>query len=399
VAAPEQPKRSDRTRVLLAAAQDLSDPVGSPSRNSGLVLELGKQVDVLGSITPRVKPIERYRAIARHVHPSRLAWRQRSGLAPWTFERLERAMERELSYWPPDSFDVLMIFQTLFGPGRRDNPYAIYTDNIHTLTRRFLPDWAPLTERQRRRRIALERETCLGASRVFAMGEFLRSALIADYGCDPERVVWVGAGSNTVADSIEGKRYDTQMAIFVGLNFELKGGYVLLDAWSRVKRQLPDAELCILGPAPPSGVQDDPGVHWLGFIRDRDELATLYRRASLFVLPSYYDAYPHALREAMGQGLPCVGTARGGVPENISHGKTGLLVEPGDPDQLAEAMVAILADPDRAAAMGRAGYEEIIARHTWAHVAERIAPHLREIAAERRSAAVMPTPKSGLRRA
>ena len=364
----------------MASRQVLSDPAGSPTRNSGLVVELGRRVDLVGSILPELTPAQRYLAILRYVYPDRVGWRQRAGLAAPTFRRLTRAIERELEHWPPGSYDVLLMFQTVFGPGR-DHPYTVYTDNIHTLTWRFLPKWAPLSDRQRRARIVLEREVCQGASRIFAMSEMLRQALIDDYGCDPERVIWTGAGSNSIAGTLEGKEYDSRVALFVGINFELKGGQVLLRAWRVVREALPDAELWILGPPAPRGA-DDEGIRWLGFVRDRAELAEIYRHASLFVLPSFYDAYPHALREAMGQGLPCVGTARGGVPENIADGETGLLVEPGEADELAAAILSILRDPKRASAMGRAGYQEIVDRHTWAHVADRMAPHLTAAAAE-----------------
>ena len=57
----------------------------------------------------------------------------------------------------------------------------------------------------------------------------------------------------------------------------------------------------------------------------REALADLYRRASVFVLPSIFDPYPNVLREAMGHGLPCVGSDSGGIPEIIVEGETGLL--------------------------------------------------------------------------
>jgi glycosyltransferase involved in cell wall biosynthesis len=374
-------KPGARTRVLLAASEDLSDPIGKPSRNSRLVLALGERVDLVGSLLPTLGRREWYEAVVRHPYPNRVGWRQRAGLSTQSFEHLTRALGRELERRDPSSYDVLMVLQTLFGVRGSARPYAIYTDNIHTLTRRYLPKWAPLSVRQRRARIELERAVCRGASRIFAMSEFLREALIADYGCDPDRVIRVGAGSNTVAPSIEGRRYDSQVALFVGLNFELKGGRVLLDAWREVRRRLPEAELWILGPEKPRG-EETPGVRWRGFVRDRDELAGIYERASVFVLPSFYDAYPHALREAMGQGLPCVGTNRGGVPENIDHGRTGLLVEPGDAGALAEAIVTVLSDPDRAREMGCAGYRDVLEHHTWERVADLMAPALRAAAAE-----------------
>jgi alpha-maltose-1-phosphate synthase len=61
------------------------------------------------------------------------------------------------------------------------------------------------------------------------------------------------------------------------------------------------------------------------------------------------------------------------MPEIVEDGVTGILVPPGDAAALAEAMVDLLRDPARAAAMGRAGYAKTLAMHTWGHVGERIA--------------------------
>jgi glycosyltransferase involved in cell wall biosynthesis len=83
----------------------------------------------------------------------------------------------------------------------------------------------------------------------------------------------------------------------------------------------------------------------------------------------------------MGHGLPCIGTNRGGVPEIIDHERTGLIVEPEDPDQLADALVSLLADPARSEAMGREGHAKILSSYKWSDVVDRMAPHIERVAA------------------
>lgn len=103
------------------------------------------------------------------------------------------------------------------------------------------------------------------------------------------------------------------------------------------------------------------------------ELPRHYADASLFVLPSVCDEpFGIPLVEAMAAGLPVVATRTGGIPEIVAEGETGLLVERGDADGLADAILSLLGDPARARAMGRAGRERIARQFTWSRSAERL---------------------------
>ena len=75
----------------------------------------------------------------------------------------------------------------------------------------------------------------------------------------------------------------------------------------------------------------------------------------LYVQPSVAAGMPNSVLEAMAAGLPVVATAVGGTPEVVLDGETGLLVAPGDPSALADAMLALLADRRLAEAFGQAG--------------------------------------------
>ncbi len=111
-----------------------------------------------------------------------------------------------------------------------------------------------------------------------------------------------------------------------------------------------------------------------GRAHDRERLAALYRDARAFCLPSLYEPYGLVLLEAMAHGVPCVGTSVQAIPEILDQGRAGLLVEPHDPDALAQALVALLSDDDLAHRLGAAGRNFVESELNWDRVAERMAP-------------------------
>src|SRR5262249_2163820 len=97
-----------------------------------------------------------------------------------------------------------------------------------------------------------------------------------------------------------------------------------------------------------------PHVHLAGRLDDRP-LPALYERAGALVHPAHYEGSRLGALEAMGPRPAVVATRAGGIPDKVTDGVTGLLVEPGDRAGLASAIRAVVADPARRSAMGAAG--------------------------------------------
>jgi starch synthase len=106
---------------------------------------------------------------------------------------------------------------------------------------------------------------------------------------------------------------------------------------------------------------------WLGHLTP-DELDGWYRRASVFVMPSYYETFGISCLEAMAHRLPVVASRVGGLPELIEDGITGILVPPGKPDALARAITVMLSDPILRQRLGAAGCQLVARRFTPASV-------------------------------
>lgn len=111
-----------------------------------------------------------------------------------------------------------------------------------------------------------------------------------------------------------------------------------------------------------AGLADD--IEFAGW-QDEDGMRALYARAAVVVMPSRWPE-PSGIvgLEAMAHGVPVVAFASGGIPEWLVHGETGLLAPPLDSAALGDAVARILADPDAAARMGRAGRARAQARYT-----------------------------------
>ena len=267
--------------------------------------------------------------------------------------------------------------QTLFAPGTQPRPYVIYTDNTYTQTRRFYRAWAPLGIHTEQRWRELEKTTFRQARAVFGMSRWVCEAIVDDYGCDPSIVIPVGAGANSLAPPSEDKSYARRIALFVGNKYELQGrADVARGVGDRARAAARSAALDRRrGPAARRG-ERFPSVEWFGYVSDRRQLDELYADASVFVLPTQFEAYGHVVVEAMGSALPCVTTNVGALPELVDDGVTGLLVPPREPAALAEALINLLSDPARAERMGRAGQKKVVEQLTWRAVAERMTPYL-----------------------
>ncbi|HEX2526557.1 MAG TPA: glycosyltransferase family 4 protein [Geminicoccus sp.] len=104
-----------------------------------------------------------------------------------------------------------------------------------------------------------------------------------------------------------------------------------------------------------------------------DALNDIYRHAGMLIQPSVWkEAYGMPVAEAMAAGLPVIASADGGLCDLVEHGKTGVLVPPGDAAALASAIASLLADPVKARAYGMAGRRKALELLTWEVAARRL---------------------------
>jgi glycosyltransferase involved in cell wall biosynthesis len=140
------------------------------------------------------------------------------------------------------------------------------------------------------------------------------------------------------------------LALFVGVLERYKNVDGLAEAWRRAAPQLPEARLRLVGRGTLADVAerlaaDLPAqAEWTRQL-STEEVAGALDEATVLVLPSRSEGLGRVVVEAFCRGRPVVASRVGGIPDLVEDGVNGLLVEPGDVDALAEALVRVLGDP------------------------------------------------------
>jgi len=209
-----------------------------------------------------------------------------------------------------------------------------------------------------------------GARMCAAASHWTADSLVADYGLATDRVAVVGFGATHEVEPSE-RDWSVPRYLFVGVDWERKGGPDVIDAFARVRREHPEAVLDIVGAHPPV---HEPGVRGHGILSradaaDRRVILDLFARATCFVMPSRIEPFGIAYVEAARAGIASIAGAVGG-PADLIGDDGGVLVAPGDRDALTAGMLR-LAQPEVARRMGEIAHARA-AGYTWGKVAERL---------------------------
>jgi alpha-maltose-1-phosphate synthase len=370
-------------KILLLCEGDAERMDGSFSGSSKSLLDhlrqAGNQVTT-GDVD--LYGFDRYLAAAATVVPNRKRWGVRFHLGAVPFRLRTGIAARHIASARP--FDTLLQIGATFRPeGRGATPYFLFCDSNIRMADRGRESGqsqaASLTQDEIDSVARREAEVYRGASGVFTLSERLRRSFIEDFGLPPGLVHTVGAGPNfdprRVPPRPEAAADRPPTVLFVGVQFQRKGGDLLLRAFRRVRETIPNARLLIVGPRDLE--LNEPGVENLGFLRkdvpaEWDALIRAYASADVFCLPTRFEPFGIVFIEAMFFQLPCIGPAAWAIPEMVDDGTTGFLVPPEDEAALADRLLRLLQDPELARRMGKAGYERAIRQFTWQAVADRV---------------------------
>lgn len=319
----------------------------------------------------------------RSFHPDIRVWRMKYHLNLRLYGERTMIAMREIQQLPAKDYQVILQVGAWYDLPRKTNKITVsYHDgNLYTFINS--PYYKDLKDRGFiKRSLNYERQLYKRMDLIFTMSSWLARSFQQDFGISHEKVLPVGAGVNLpFLFNTEKKSYEEPRILFVGKMFERKGGLYLLEAFEKVKKEIHDAQLILIGP----DLKNLPdGVTCLGFVsKNADEgiqiLLSEYFKASVFVLPTLYEPYGIVFAEAMAHRLPCIGTDTCAIPEIIENGKSGFIVPVADSKKLADKIIEILRSANLAKQMGEHGYQRYLNNHTWGSVAGKIDEALQNI--------------------
>ena len=237
----------------------------------------------------------------------------------------------------------------------------------------------------------IEKTAVEAAHRVIAVSVKMREDILAHFDADPARVVVIHNGIDPdlfqrteAQDALARLGVQSPYVLFVGRITDQKGIFHLLEASRRLPAGV-QVVLCASAPDTPEieerlrrAVAGMPHVRWINEMVPVDVVTQLYSHAAVFACPSVYEPFGLINLEAMACETAVVASAVGGIVEVVEDGKTGILVPPSRPDALADALNQVLANPERAREMGRAGRRRVEAQFSWTSIAE----HTEQVYAE-----------------
>ncbi len=214
-----------------------------------------------------------------------------------------------------------------------------------------------------RRKVAASRFVC-------AISLFARSRLMM--ACEPAlwekiEVARLGVDTESLAPAEFRAHPDPFEILSVGQLVPIKAHRLLLAAIRRVVEEEPRLLLRLAGDGPERRSLEKLAaayglkahVVFEGML-SYDQVRELYRRADVFVLPSFEEGLPVVLMEAMSMQVACVATHVAGIPELIRHGLDGLLVAPSDTDGLAGAILRLMRDPELRRRLGASARRRVL---------------------------------------
>lgn len=268
------------------------------------------------------------------------------------------------------------LLTTIHHPITRDRQIAIRAEPIF---------WRRLKELRWYSFIRMQKHVARRLPRILTVSECARQDISADFGIPPARFDVVPNGINTdlFYPMPDIARDPERVITTTSADTPLKGLAYLLRAVHLVRQKRP-IRLVVVGQPKPKGsivrlireLALETVVDFTGRISQAD-FVRHYARASLAVVASLYEGFGLPAGEAMACAVPVVSTTGGALPEVV--GDAGLLVPPGDHRALAAAIRSLLDHPQRAAALGLAGYRRVQRRFTWRRAAEQTTAVYRKV--------------------
>lgn len=223
--------------------------------------------------------------------------------------------------------------------------------------------------------------------RILTVSSSSKRDVVDQYGIAEDQlvVVPIGVDQSRFCRRPDIPRVPGRIMTTASADVPFKGLLPLVEAVAKVRTERPEVHLVVVGKlraeSPVAVAIDRLGiadaVTFESGVSD-DRMIELYAQAQVAVVPSLYEGFSLPAVEAMACGVPLVATTGGALPEVVGEdGDTGLLVAPGDPGALAQAIGTVLSEPELAAGLADRGRHRVLERFTWRRCAAATAEHYR----------------------
>lgn len=319
-----------------------------------LLIELQPHADII-DIDPALPSTARHALRLAHVRRANGSW-----VSPWRSSHVTRRLVERRVRRAAASVNCDVVVQ-IGDLAAVEQPYFVFQDLSFDVLLAYLdsPNGTALQFPSLSRRAierARDRQHRLydHAAGVLAMSHWLAARLVEWSGVPEHKVHVVEPGASALARPggatpeahqlpARSRRHRSRL-LFIGKDFIRKGGDLVLDAVGELRAAGWDVELTVVGPRRQvQAASPSDGVRFLGRI-SFEEVSRLFASHDLLVLPSRFEAFGIAFVEALGHGMPCIGRDAFAMPEIIAPGHNGDLVSSDDPAELAQKIVATLAN-------------------------------------------------------
>jgi glycosyltransferase involved in cell wall biosynthesis len=268
---------------------------------------------------------------------------------------------------------------------KTDIPIVYYSDATFAAMWGYYDDFSDLLELSRFEGNLLERRAIQKAARVIYASEWAKKSAIRDYAADASKLAVIPLGANLESppalSTVQTRRRGPRLRLlFVGVDWERKGGPIAVEALEALRAQGLMVTLTILGCKPP-GLAETEDLKIIPFLNKNDpseaaQIADLYLTSDLFLLPTRAECAGIVFCEAAAYGMPVLATRTGGVDSIVEHEVTGLLFPPeARGDVYAAAIASLWRDAPRLNAMvqaSRRAFETTLNWDSWGRSASEV---------------------------
>ncbi|MFZ4594998.1 MAG: glycosyltransferase family 4 protein [Verrucomicrobiaceae bacterium] len=334
-----------------------------PGNWSGIVrhikhglIEAGHDVQVIDGLSSAVPLLSRLRGrLVRAISGKTYAYDRDFGVS----RHFARQVENRLADMEVDCV-VCPVLPTA-AQLRTKLPVAIWDDGPFHCLRQLYSQYGGLAEDSLRQGDALDAVSIRKATLLAFASQWAADDALNYHKADPAKTIVVPFGANCPSPfhdeaeaiaALEAKPTSPLRLLFVGIDWERKGGPLTLDIIQELRRRGVNAELTIVGCNPFDG-EPPKGVHCLGKLNKGNpahakQWQDCFREAQLFIMPTRGECFGVVYAEAAAHALPSLGTRVGGVPDAIAEGVSGWLFDLEDgPAKYCDLLQSLAADPAR----------------------------------------------------